>query len=65
MAKDRLPYKRDTHGDEHNMNLPPGMSCDHCGHFGNCRAMFGVIADDEKCDFSPNRFVASAGATAT
>lgn len=41
-------------GDE--MDLPPAKTCADCAHFRRCNSMFGHIAADESCDWSPSRF---------
>lgn len=38
------------------MHLPDGMTCSDCRHFARCNAIFGHIAADEVCDWSPSRF---------
>lgn len=49
----RAPLRR---GREPSMDLPEGWTCGGCGHFARCNAMFGHIAQDETCDWSPSRF---------
>lgn len=50
----REPYKR---GNDVEINLPEGKTCGDCVHFQRCNAMFGHIASDEICDWSPSRFL--------
>jgi len=38
------------------MNLPENKTCSDCYHFRRCNAIFGHIAKDEVCDWSPSRF---------
>lgn len=57
MSSRTIPMTRASHG-RHNqeMNLPDGSSCADCRHFTRCAALFGHIAEDEVCDWSPSRF---------
>ncbi|OLU23112.1 hypothetical protein BVH03_23075 [Pseudomonas sp. PA15(2017)] len=41
------------------MDLPEGMTCGDCRHARRCIAMFGHIAEDLSCDWSPSRFQAA------
>lgn len=50
---------RDNPYVEENMKLPAGKTCGDCSSFGRCAALLGQIAQDEVCDFSPNRFQAN------
>lgn len=52
-ATQRAPMRR---GREPSMDLPAGWTCGGCQHFQRCNAIFGHIAADETCDFSPSRF---------
>lgn len=52
---ERAPMLRTTH-DNPSMVLPAGRTCGDCAHFERCNAMFGHIAADEVCDWSPSRF---------
>lgn len=38
------------------MNLPPGKTCADCIHTSRCVAIFGVIPEDQRCDFFPVRY---------
>jgi hypothetical protein len=60
MMKDREPYKRKA-DDGTDMNLPEGKTCIDCYHFRRCNAIYGHIAEDEVCDWSPSRFFATSG----
>lgn len=51
------PWKRSAISDGDGMSLPEGKSCGDCQHFPRCNAMYGHIALDEVCDWSPSRFV--------
>lgn len=53
----REPWKRSKQSDADSMSLPAGKTCGDCEHFERCSVMFGHIAGDEVCDFSPSRFV--------
>lgn len=55
MIESRETMKR-VDRDEYKMNLPEGMTCGDCMHFRRCNMMFGHIAGDEVCDWSPSRF---------
>ncbi|SSW66651.1 hypothetical protein AVE30378_02190 [Achromobacter veterisilvae] len=59
MATDRQPYKRQAR-DEYDMNLPEGKTCGDCVHFRRCNGIYGLIAADEVCDWTPSRFRLSA-----
>lgn len=50
---DRAPWLR-RH--DPTMDLPEGKTCADCAHFRRCNLMFGHIAADEVCDWSPSRF---------
>ena len=50
----RQPYKR---GNEPEMDLPEGKTCNDCHHFERCNGMFGHIVEDEVCDWAPCKFV--------
>lgn len=45
------------------MDLPEGKTCGDCAHCQRRTTMFGHIATDECCDWSPSRFRAAEGAT--
>jgi hypothetical protein len=51
------PWKRSWITDRDGMSLPDGKTCGDCHHFQRCNAIFGHIAVDEVCDWSPSRFV--------
>lgn len=55
MTTERQPMTRARHP-ERDMHLPEGKTCADCRHFSRCNAMFGHIAADEVCDWSPSRF---------
>lgn len=55
MNSERQPMTRARHP-EREMHLPDGMTCADCRHFNRCNAIFGHIATDEVCDWSPSRF---------
>jgi hypothetical protein len=55
----RAPYVRAV-VDHEEMNLPAGKTCGDCVHFRHCNLIFGHIAADEVCDWSPSRFAARA-----
>lgn len=38
------------------LNLPPGKTCADCVHTPRCVAIFGMIPEDQACDFFPIRF---------
>jgi hypothetical protein len=38
------------------MNLPPGKTCKDCMSFQKCIRLFGCIATNDNCDWSPSRF---------
>lgn len=42
--------------DPDKMNLPMGKKCGDCFHISRCKAMFGHIETDTRCDWSPSRF---------
>lgn len=42
--------------DPDKMNLPRGMTCGNCVHIDRCKAMFGHVETDTRCDWSPSRF---------
>ena len=52
----RKPYVRTAHSERYGMSLPEGKACGDCMHFQCCRRLFGAIAADETCDFSPSCF---------
>lgn len=58
MTTERPPMTRARHP-ERDMHLPDGMTCADCRHFARCEAIFGHIATDEVCDWSPSRFLAT------
>ena len=43
--------------DENGMNLPPDKTCGNCFHFQRCKNIYGRIAKDEVCDWSPSKFM--------
>jgi len=45
--------------DEDKMNLPPGITCGDCVHIYRCKAIFGHVETDTRCDWSPSRFRAA------
>ena len=49
--------------DPDKMRLPVNVTCGDCTHIRRCTLMFGYIATDAYCDWSPSRFKASAKAT--
>lgn len=53
MATDRKPWLRPH---DPTMDLPTGKTCGDCSHFTSCNLMWGHIAADEVCDWSPSRF---------
>lgn len=63
MTAQRPPMTRARHP-ERDMHLPDGMTCADCRHFNRCKAIFGHIAADEVCDWSPSRFSPTERATA-
>ncbi|MFT4118723.1 hypothetical protein [Bradyrhizobium sp.] len=50
--------KRSKYSDADEMSLPDGKTCGDCYHFRRCNLIFGHIAGDEVCDWSPSRFIA-------
>lgn len=56
MNKQREPWRRGEPHNESDMELPAGKTCGDCRHFRRCNAMFGHIAEDEVCDWSPSRY---------
>jgi hypothetical protein len=42
--------------DPDKMNLQPGLTCGDCFHIHRCKAMFGHVETDTRCDWSPSRF---------
>lgn len=57
MSERNRPMRRDASWVEGDMKLPDGQTCSDCVHFARCQRLFGHIAGDEVCDFSPSRFV--------
>lgn len=55
MSQQREPLRR-SEIDEDRMNLPEGKTCGDCVHTRRCTMMFGHIAEDEACDWTPSRF---------
>jgi hypothetical protein len=55
MRDTREPYKR-RNPDTDKMNLPDDKVCKDCFHFKRCNAIYGHIAEDAVCDWSPSRF---------
>lgn len=51
----RAPWLRER-SHEADMKLPVDKTCGDCRNFPRCSALFGHIAADEVCDFSPSRF---------
>lgn len=41
------------------MYLPADRTCADCQHFPRCSAIYGHIAADEVCDWSPSRYQAA------
>lgn len=50
------PMLRSSTSDADRMSLPPGRTCGDCRYFARCQALFGHIAGDQVCDFSPSAF---------
>jgi len=48
------------HRDE-DMVLPEGKTCKDCVFFQRCHGIYGHIAEDEVCDWSPSQFVEPRG----
>jgi hypothetical protein len=42
--------------DEDKMNLPPGVKCGDCAHIYRCKAIFGHVETDTRCDWAPSRY---------
>lgn len=64
MASRITPMTRSINGRHApEMNLPEGSTCADCRHFARCEAIFGHIATDEVCDWSPSRFSPAERAT--
>lgn len=42
---------------EKDMALPEGKYCRDCIFFYRCRMIYGHIAEDEVCDWSPSQFL--------
>ena len=57
----RAPYKRDSHSTQYNMDLPAGKTCGDCLFSPRCVAIYGHIAEDATCDWSPSQFVERLG----
>lgn len=55
-VEQREPMRRASKHDEPDMDLPEGKTCSDCAHFRRCNLIFGHIAADEVCDWSPSRF---------
>jgi hypothetical protein len=53
MANDRKPWLRPH---DPTMDLPAGKTCGDCSHFTRCNLIYGHIAADEVCDWSPSLF---------
>lgn len=62
MSEDREPMRRNSPYGDKDMDLPEGKTCSDCVHFRRCNLMFGHIAADEVCDWSPSRYRAAAPA---
>ena len=45
---------------DRDMVLPPGKTCQNCHFFVRCHGIYGHIAGDEVCDWSPSRFIERA-----
>ena len=43
------------------MALPMGKKCGDCSSFLRCNRLIGIGADNEVCDFYPNRFHPNKG----
>lgn len=43
--------------DPDKMRLPPGTTCGDCYHIARCKAIFGHVETDTRCDWSPSVFV--------
>jgi hypothetical protein len=42
------------------MVLPVGKTCKDCYFFVRCQEIYGHIAEDEVCDWSPSKFIEAA-----
>jgi len=49
--------------DPDKMNLPAGVTCGDCFHIARCKALFGHVETDTRCDWAPSRFTANPCAT--
>jgi hypothetical protein len=58
----RVPYTPIATDYAYGQVIPQGMTCNDCTGFRRCAALFGHVAADRVCDWSPHRFQAkSAG----
>jgi hypothetical protein len=44
-------------GMKNDMALPENKTCSDCVHCNRCTKIFGVVATNKECDFSPSRFI--------
>lgn len=45
--------------DPDKMDLPAGVKCGDCAHMPRCKAIFGHVESDTRCDWSPSRYYPS------